>query len=59
MRPRSPQGTTLSEFSERADTEIGIGPAACDRSPTGVGARARFLNLHTPGGFEVYLRELN
>ena len=27
--------------------------------PVAVGARARFLNLHTPGGFEVYLRELN
>jgi mannose-6-phosphate isomerase-like protein (cupin superfamily) len=27
--------------------------------PIAIGARARFLNLHTPGGFESYLRKLN
>ena len=27
--------------------------------PVAIGARARFLNLHTPGGFEGYLRKLN
>lgn len=26
--------------------------------PIAIGSRARFLNLHTPGGFERYLREL-
>src|SRR5438132_13787686 len=26
--------------------------------PVAIGARARFLNLHTPGGFERYIREL-
>jgi mannose-6-phosphate isomerase-like protein (cupin superfamily) len=27
--------------------------------PVAIGSRARFLNPHTPGGFERYLRELN
>jgi quercetin dioxygenase-like cupin family protein len=27
--------------------------------PVAIGSRARFLNLHTPGGFERYLRKLN
>jgi len=26
--------------------------------PVAIGGRARFLNLHTPGGFERYIREL-
>ena len=26
--------------------------------PVAIGRRARFLNLHTPGGFERYIREL-
>ncbi|MGH2542482.1 MAG: cupin domain-containing protein [Ardenticatenaceae bacterium] len=26
--------------------------------PVAIGARTRFLNLHTPGGFERYMREL-
>jgi quercetin dioxygenase-like cupin family protein len=26
--------------------------------PVAIGSRARFLNLHTPGGFDRYLREL-
>lgn len=26
--------------------------------PIAIGSRARFLNLHTPGGFERYMREL-
>lgn len=26
--------------------------------PVAIGGPARFLNLHTPGGFETYLREL-
>jgi quercetin dioxygenase-like cupin family protein len=27
--------------------------------PIAIGSRARFLNVHTPGGFEQYLRKLN
>jgi len=27
--------------------------------PVAIGSRARFLNVHAPGGFERYLRELN
>jgi quercetin dioxygenase-like cupin family protein len=27
--------------------------------PVAIGSQARFLNLHTPGGFERYLRKLN
>jgi quercetin dioxygenase-like cupin family protein len=27
--------------------------------PIAIGSRAKFLNLHTPGGFERYLRKLN
>ena len=33
-------------------------PRAVHAFPVAISAQARFLNLHTPGGFERYLREL-
>jgi quercetin dioxygenase-like cupin family protein len=42
-----------------AGTLVAAPRGAVHAFPVAIGSRARFLNLHTPGGFERYLRELN
>ena len=41
-----------------AGTILAAPRGAIHAFPVAVGGRARFLNLHTPGGFEGYIREL-
>jgi quercetin dioxygenase-like cupin family protein len=41
-----------------AGTILAAPRGAIHAFPVAIGARARFLNLHTPGGFERYIREL-
>jgi quercetin dioxygenase-like cupin family protein len=41
-----------------AGTVLSAPRGAIHAFPVAVGGRARFLNLHTPGGFERYIREL-
>jgi hypothetical protein len=43
----------------KAGTLVVAPRGAVHAFPVAIGARARFLNLHTPGGFEVFLRKLN
>jgi len=42
-----------------AGTLVAAPRGAVHAFPVAIGSRARFLNLHTPGGFERYLRRLN
>jgi mannose-6-phosphate isomerase-like protein (cupin superfamily) len=41
-----------------AGTVLAAPRGAIHAFPVAIGGRARFLNLHTPGGFERYIREL-
>jgi quercetin dioxygenase-like cupin family protein len=41
-----------------AGTVLAAPRGAIHAFPIAIGGRARFLNLHTPGGFERYIREL-
>jgi len=41
-----------------AGTVLAAPRGAIHAFPVAIGRRARFLNLHTPGGFERYIREL-
>jgi mannose-6-phosphate isomerase-like protein (cupin superfamily) len=42
----------------KAGTVLAAPRGAIHAFPVAIGGRARFLNLHTPGGFERYIREL-
>ena len=42
----------------KAGTVLAAPRGAIHAFPVAIGGRARFLNLHTPGGFEHYIREL-
>ena len=42
----------------KAGTVLAAPRGAIHAFPVAIGGRARFLNMHTPGGFERYIREL-
>ena len=41
-----------------AGTALSAPRGAIHAFPVALGGRARFLNMHTPGGFETYMREM-